>query len=124
MARLPFLALALLGLALSLITHTAAVLGIEQPLGEWAWLLHVGIFVVWLPAILAIRSQPALDKRADAWTAALRGCPVWLRRLSYGFFVYAVLNFALFMLLLCLHPLPRGRQQDQPTPPIVLRGFS
>ena len=46
---IPFLTLAVIGLILSLIAHTAALFGLPQPLGSAAWGLHIGIFVVWLP---------------------------------------------------------------------------
>ena len=49
---MPFLVLAVIGLILSLVSHTAAVLGQPQPLGPAAWGLHIGIFVVWLPAVI------------------------------------------------------------------------
>ena len=47
-----FAALSALGLALSALSHAAALLGRDGPLRDRAMLLHVGIFVVWIPAIV------------------------------------------------------------------------
>ena len=72
---LPFLVLATIGLILSLVTHAAALLGIPQPLGPAAWGLHVGVFVVWLPAILAYNRLAAGSKRQNSWKVALLEVP-------------------------------------------------
>jgi hypothetical protein len=113
-----FAALAGLGLALSIIFHVEALAGLQGPLGEYEWVLHVGIFVVWLPAVI-VSSQLTVDfKRRDFWKAALRGCPPWMRYMVNGFFAYAALNFIWF---LASAP-PHGG--SGPMPPIVVRGFS
>jgi hypothetical protein len=49
---LPFIALAAIGFVLSVAAHLAAVTGSPIPFGKAVWALHVGIFVVWLPAVL------------------------------------------------------------------------
>jgi hypothetical protein len=117
---LPFLVLAVVGLALSLVAHVAALLGQPQPLGGLAWGLHLGIFVVWVPTVLVGNRLVADFKRKDFWKAALRGCPRWLRRLTYGFFVYAVVNFLLFAFDAPQRPAGAGAN----APPAVFRGFS
>lgn len=96
---LPFIALSGVGLALSLIVHVCALLGIASPLGELAWLLHAGILVVWLPAVLVIQPLTREFKQKDLWRAALRGCPRWMRVMTYGFFGYALINFVVFLLM-------------------------
>jgi hypothetical protein len=85
----PFLVLSVTGLVLSLVAHAAALLGLPPPLGPAAWWLNVGIFVVWLPALIV--STPA-----GRGTVALPGCPGWMRRLTYGFFGYGVVSTLLF----------------------------
>lgn len=117
---IPFLVLSVIGLVLSLIAHTAALLGLPQPLGPAAWGLHVGIFVVWLPTLIVFNWLVGDFKRKDFWKAALRGCPKWMRWLTYGFFGYAIVNFLLF---LAVAPL-KGAEGGANTPPEVFRGFS
>jgi len=90
-----FATLAGSGLVLSLAVHGAAVFGAPSPLSEYAWGLHVGIFAVWAPAVVAANRLGRHVKPKDLWRAVLRGCPPWMRRLTYAFFAYAVVNFAL-----------------------------
>lgn len=114
-----FFGLAVIGLALSVVAHLAAVFGFSQPLGEAVMGLHVGIFVVWLPAVMVANRLVADFKRKDFWTAALRGCPRWMRAVTFVIFVYAFLNFFLFL----GNQPPRGKSQKADAPEVV-RGFS
>ena len=117
----PFLILSVIGLELSLVSHTFALLGLPQPLGATAWGLHVGIFVVWVPAVIVSSRLVGDFKRKDFWKAALRGCPDWMRWLTFAFFGYAFINFLLFI---AVAP-PRGAGGGGPNaPPQVFRGFS
>jgi hypothetical protein len=93
----PFLMLAAVGLALSLIVHINSLFGAANPLGERAWLLHVGIFIVWLPAVLVVNNLARNFKRKDLWRASLRGCPRWMKLMVYFFFGYALVNFIMVM---------------------------
>jgi len=115
-----FAALAAVGLALSGWSHGAATLGKPGPLGNSAWLLHVGIFVVWLPAaLIAPRLTRAVDPK-DFWSATFHGCPRWLRYALKGLTVYAVLN-----LLLVFYVLPPREEVFRiPITPHAVRGFS
>jgi hypothetical protein len=61
------------------------------------WILHVGIFVVWFPAVLTARSVVDNVNRRDFWKVVLRGSPEWMRYMVHGFFGYAFVNFLLFM---------------------------
>ena len=115
---LPLIYLSALGLVLSFLVHVSSLLGLASALGESAWLLHIGIFVVWLPALLAIQSLTREFKRKELWRAALRGCPRWMRWMTYGFFGYAFVNFALFIVMV------PGRGGSSETPLVVFRGFS
>jgi hypothetical protein len=56
-------------------------------------------------------------KKKDTWKAALRGCPPWMRDMVYGFFGYAFLNFAIFIIA-------ATKGGSGPMPPAVVRGFS
>jgi hypothetical protein len=113
-----FAALAALGLALSIISHVAALLGRQGPLGEYTFALHVGVFVVWLPAVLVSRHLAPGLRRKGFWQAAFRGCPPWMRFMVYGLFVYGFLNFIVF-----LTHVPPNRGPGFLSPSTV-RGFS
>lgn len=95
----PLIALAAIGLFASAVVHVCALLGIQNPFGPYAWALHVGIFVIWLPAVIVSNraTQDVSFKRKDFWTIALSGCPPWMSKMVKGLFVYALLNFGLFM---------------------------
>ena len=88
--------LALLGLMLSLVVHIAALLGIDVsakfPL---VWSLHIGIFVVFIPFVLLSRkdlgSKPTMTRLRELF-------PGWVITLGAVIFVYALVNFLLFML--------------------------
>lgn len=113
-----FAALAWIGLALSVWSHLAALAGAQGPLGNFEFLLHIGIFVVWLPTVLVAARIGSEFKQKDLWKAVLRGCPPWMRYMAYGFFGYALINFVDFMATV---PAKSG---SGPMPPMVVRGFS
>ena len=116
----PFMALAVVGLLLSIIVHVAGLLGLPSPLGQSTWTLHVAIFVVWLPAVIA--SQPLAKgcKQKDLWKAVPRGCPRWMRHGTFGFFGYDIINFILFVAFDVRAP--KGRGPGGETPPSVFAG--
>ncbi|HOU13506.1 MAG TPA: hypothetical protein PKZ84_10350 [Anaerolineae bacterium] len=113
-----FAGLAGTGFILSLISHGAALLGLNGPLGDSTWLLHIGIFVVWTPAMLVSQITTAGVQPKDRWKAALRNCPPWMKYMVYGFFGYALVNFLLFALAA-----PEASSEGA-MPPAVVRGFS
>lgn len=116
----PLIALSAAGLLASVVVHLCALAGVANPFGPYAWALHIGIFVVWLPAVLVMNRLTAnvAFKQNDLWKVALAGCPPWMRRMVYGFFIYAFVNFALFFALSTRLPKNRVPQAMQ------LRGFS
>lgn len=114
----PFICLSAIGLILSLIVHVSALLGLPSALGESAWALHMGIFVVCLPAALVSRRLTRDFKRKDFRKAALRGCPQWMRWMTYGFLGYAIINFITFIAFS-----DKGGSGSD-TPAAVFRGFS
>ncbi len=113
-----FSRLAALGLVLSSVVHLYALARRDNPFGGLAWGLHIGIFIVWLPAVLAGRNLTKDVKQKDLWEAALRGCPTWMKRLTYFFFLYAFVNFLLFIYL--EHKSGNGAEKEIAT----FRGFS
>lgn len=113
-----FSALAGLGLVLSLAVHAASFAGIAL-FGGRAFALHVGIFVVWIPTVVIAQRNTREFKRKDFWKAALRGCPSWMKGLTYGSFAYAIVNFAYFFLTTA-----GGPKHSSPPDAAILRGFS
>lgn len=114
----PFLVLSAVGLVLSLWVHIGALSGKRVAPEHYFWMLHIGIFVVWFPAVFVSIKRVGSASRKDYWKVVLRGSPEWMRYMVYGFFGYAFLNFALFMM-----QAPNGAQGANP-PAVVWRGFS
>jgi len=73
-----------------------AVAGRRVAPAELFWILHIGIFVVWFPAVMVARRRAGNLKRKDFWKIVLEGSPDWVRYLVYGFLGYAVVNFMIF----------------------------
>ncbi len=92
-----FVMIATTGLALSLWVHIGAVVGRQVGPDFLFWVLHVGIFIVWVPAVFVAQKMVGGVNRKDLWKVALRNCPVWMKYMIYGFFGYAMINFLLFM---------------------------
>lgn len=116
----PFMVLAACGFALSIAAHCIALVGADIPGGKLVWGLHIGIFVVWIPAVLTSMQMTGRANRKDFWKVATAGCPSWMRRAGYIIFGYAILNFIVFMAT-------TGGQSKHLTgdaPPAVVRGFS
>ena len=90
-----FAALSLVGLMLSLFAHIQALLG--HPMPPLYWGLHVGIFVVWFPAVFVAQRRTGKRARKDFWKIVLQGAPAWMRYATFAFLYYAVGNFLLFM---------------------------
>jgi len=111
-----FVALSAIGLVVSLWVHLGAVMG--RSVSPLFWILHVGIFVVWLPAVLVAQRLVGNVNRKDFWKVILKGSPDWMRYMVYTFFTYALVNFLLFM-----GKAPSGGSGMNP-PASVWRGFS
>jgi len=114
----PFIVLSAVGLGLSLWVHLGAVAGRRVAPEAFFWMLHVCIFVVWIPAVLVYIKRVGNTRRKDYWKLVLRGWPEWMRYMVSGFFGYAVLNFAIFFF-----QTPQGGSGANP-PAVVWRGFS
>jgi len=113
--------LAALGFAASLAAHLAVALGLRETFPPAVMLLHAGIFVVFLPAVIVMRGLAKDYKQSEVWTAALRGCPGWMRKAVYGLFAYAIVNFVFFI--------GKAPGRGAPlagggTPAVIVRGFS
>jgi hypothetical protein len=119
----PLMLYAACGLVLSLVVHILSFFGLQ--FGGYALFvgLHVGIFPLWIPVVFITQKMMGGRRmpRKDVWKAALSGCPAWMRYMTYGFFIYAFVNFAIFMFLTSMHPPVKGGATP---PPVMLHGFS
>ena len=82
------------------------------------WMLHLGIFIVWFPAVLVAQRIVGNTNRKDMWKVVLKDSPDWMRYMVYGFLGYAMINFLFFMA-----KSPTGGSGANP-PAEVWRGFS
>lgn len=118
----PFMLLSACGLALSVVAHAMALAGLTIPGGNLVFALHIGIFVVWFPAVIISGQMTRHANRKDFWKVTLSGCPSWMQWAGRILFGYAILNFVLFIATNA----SQGRVQhaDGEVPPAVVRGFS
>jgi hypothetical protein len=117
----PLMLYAACGLALSLTVHILSFFGIQFGGNTLFMGLHVGIFPLWFPVVLIAQKMTGGARRTEFWKAALSGCPPWMRYMTYGFLIYAIANFAIFIVLTLMHPQPKG---GGPPSAVVLHGFS
>jgi len=113
-----FIWLSVIRLALSLWVHLGAVMGRRVAPESFFWVLHIGIFIVWFPAVLTAQRVLGNVNRKDFWKVVLEDSPAWMRYMVYGFFGYALVNFLLFMT-----KVPAGGDGANPAA-VVWRGFS
>ena len=111
---LPFVILAVVGFVLSVIVHGLSLFGVVPPGGDMAFVLHVGIFIIWIPAVILNQRQGGKD--------VLDRTPRWMKRALAVLGAYALLNFGYFMIVAP----KRGSQEinKHPAPSKVFRGFS
>jgi hypothetical protein len=116
---IPFMVLAGIGFSISLAVHLLALSGHLPPGGEAVFALHIGVFVVWLPAVLvSIRLRQGSRSRFS-WSQTLSGCPAWMRYAGMALFGYAFLNF-----FLAMGQQPPSRIHAKELSPEILRAFS
>lgn len=121
MLLFPMVLLSIGGFVASLLVHVLALLGRPNlnPFSAQTWLLHPGVFVVCLPAMLiGQRLSRGATTRTEMLNATLRGCPGWVKNGAYVLFAYAVINFLLFALQTTSYP-----RHELPEA-VRLRGFS
>lgn len=86
--------IALGGFVVSLVVHTAAILGTDvQERFPFIWILHVGMFIVFVPMVLAVRKQPG---RGNIM-ALLGTFSPWAGVIAPLLFAYVIVNFGIFM---------------------------
>jgi hypothetical protein len=110
-------AFALIGLVASIACHLMGWLQVAPPWGKGAFLLHLGLFVLWIPLVgCANRAMPA--KRRNNVEHLLKELPKWVRIAVGSLFVYALLNFVYF--IFCTSQYPKHKVPLF----LELRGFS
>ena len=112
------------GLVLSLIVHLVTFVGIKPGPDALFFALHVGIFPLWIPVVLIMMwttggSTAGWGRGWKMWDAVLAPCPPWMRYMTYGFFIYAIVNFAIFIAMA-----PTGKHAVGGPPNVVWHGFS
>ena len=86
---------ALVGFVLSLAVHISALSGIDVSAHlPFVWLLHVGIFVVFVPFVLSSRKYLGTKPTFSEVRAAFPG---WAIAVFIAIFAYALVNFLIFM---------------------------
>jgi hypothetical protein len=96
---LSLLGYATCGLVLSLAVYLGALAGFQPPGGNVLFGgLHVGIFPLVLALILIFKLRPGTtDVETDNWRLPVfPGSPAWMNYMARGFYIYALINFALF----------------------------
>ena len=82
------------GFIFSLTAHLASFLGIDpQAVFPPIWLLHIGIFVVWIPTVFLLRKIFRKTGREGFWKVAVRNAPFWMQALCIFFLLYTFFNF-------------------------------
>ncbi len=105
------------GFLASLVCHIMSWTNNQPALGRSVFLLHAGIFAVWIPLVIfANRTMPRPG--GGNLEHLLAELPKWLRRALSCLFVYAVLNFVYF--IFCTQKYPKHGVPFS----LELRGFS
>jgi hypothetical protein len=101
-----FLALAILGLLASVVVHGSTFFTDRLAMQHGTWLLHVGIFVVCIPAFViqnraraAAASTRSKGKKPAGLDDVAPYAPRWMNVLTAACFVYAFINFGTFFFL-------------------------
>lgn len=99
-----FFYLAIIGWCLSMIVHILSVCNVSLD-GEYpyTWALHIGIFVVWVPAIISMSKNKVFEEFKESGNIMMSptvyfktifgGVPVWMTVIVAACFIYAFLNF-------------------------------
>lgn len=88
------IALAAICFMTSALVHVLSVRGVN--LGRYfaaVWILHILIFVVWLPTVLVSRKLFTGGNRKNFWKRATQNAPLWMRILCMALIPYVLINF-------------------------------
>jgi hypothetical protein len=116
------------GLILSLTVHLLSFFSLAPESNTLFMAIHVGIFPMWFAVVMIMQKASGNSwigggaSRKGIWKLALSGCPPWMRFMTYGFFVYAIINFVIFALFGLGQP--HGHVAGGVPPSSVWHGFS
>jgi hypothetical protein len=91
--------LSAVGLIVSALVHFSTYVGFDpQSAGPAVWLLHIGVFIVFIPAVWVanIKRQSGVRKPNEIWPLA----PRWMKILVSLLGFYAIVNFIVFFYLM------------------------
>ena len=100
---------AVTGWTLGLIVHFASLFDIDiTDQAPYVWVLHLGIFVVWIPTVLYLKNNEELKTFKESgmlnqmnpfgfYKIVFKQTPTWLAVLAVGGIFYTFANFMLFM---------------------------
>lgn len=87
--------LALVGLTLAVIVHVASLAGVDvSERVPFVWVLHVGVFIVFVPFVLSSRKALGAKPSLSDVRALM---PNWVILVGAAVFAYAIVNFAIFI---------------------------
>jgi hypothetical protein len=90
--------LAFIGLVLSAAAHFSTFFRIDpQQSFPYIWLLHIGIFVVFIPAAAV---QGMLPRNSSGKLQPFAFAPKWMQVLTIGAFIYMFVNFITFAIMM------------------------
>jgi hypothetical protein len=94
------IALAGVGLLLSVAVYVSASLGVDPKTWFYLyWVLHVGLFVIWFPAVLLSNELPHRISHGKREDRIMTNLPKWMARSTIVVFFFAVANFSVMMAL-------------------------
>jgi hypothetical protein len=100
--------LALIGWTLALMVYIVSLIGVDiADKIPFIWLIHVGVFIVWLPTVLLMRKNEEIKQAntlkrmnpVDMFKIMFKGTPTWLVYIAIGGFAYGIIHFLFFMSL-------------------------
>ncbi len=84
----PLMYLALAGFLISLCINIACVFGKQLPPDVPFFIMHMGIFVVFFPAVWAAKKMLGSTARRDFWKVVMKNAPDFVRHIFYIIFAY------------------------------------
>ena len=94
----PLMAISAVGLFVSLWVHVGAITGKFLAPPTLFIILHLGVFLVFFPAVIIANRKAGYRRRKYYWESVLQGSSAWMRYMLYIFSGYAILNFVIFAL--------------------------
>jgi hypothetical protein len=114
-----FLLLAIVGFVASVLVHLASY-G-HEPLGiEQTWPLHVGIFVVFIPAVVGAQGRRRGGGH-DCAGAEYEHAPRWMSRVLAVCGAYALVNFVLFIVIMMGTAWTAGSVRERKGRPVLMK---